>query len=136
MMVSEQATPLMWGHGNFRGSRLSGNNRVKAFREARGLSLDGLAGLADTTNQQISHLETGKRRLTVEWLQRLGSALGCHPWELVSDDLPQNLGREELHLLEAFQRMSAEQRKALLQLVDAISPMKAIDRPMRVGSVG
>lgn len=97
------------------------SNRIRAFREARGLSLDGLARLAGTTNQQISLLETGKRRLTTEWLQRLGEALGCHPWSLVSEDLPSNLNGQEIRLLEAFQRLSAAQREALLQLVDAIS---------------
>lgn len=47
------------------------DNRIRAFREARGQSLEALAAEAGTTNQQISLFETGKRRLTVEWLLRL-----------------------------------------------------------------
>lgn len=103
-----------------RGFRLGVNNRIKALREARGLSLDAVARSVGTTNQQISLLETGKRRLTVEWLQRLGEVLECHPWELVSDDLPKGLGRQEFQLLQAFQGLSDAQRVALLQLVSAI----------------
>jgi transcriptional regulator with XRE-family HTH domain len=48
-----------------------------------------LAELADslgTTNQQISHLELGKRQLTVDWLRRLAAALDCHPWALVEGE--------------------------------------------------
>ena len=84
--------------------------------------MDGLAKLAGTTNQQISLLETGKRRLTAEWLQRLGESLGCHPWSLISADLPSNLNHQEIRLLEAFRRLSVAQQEALLQLVGTITP--------------
>ena len=61
-------------------------NRIRELREARGLTLDELALRVGTTNQQISHLELGKRQLTVTWLKRLGVALGCHPWAIVEDE--------------------------------------------------
>jgi len=102
------------------------SNRIKVFREARGLSLEGLAKLVGTTNQQISLLETGKRKLTSEWLGRLGSALGCHPWALVSEDLPSGLNHQEIRLLEGFQRVSAAQRRALLELIRAIAPEESL----------
>lgn len=98
------------------------DNRIRAYRDARGLSLDRLASLVDTTNQQISNLETGKRRLTADWLQRLGKALGCHPWALVDDDLPQPLLPQEIHLLDSFRNLGGAQREAILQLIDSISP--------------
>jgi transcriptional regulator with XRE-family HTH domain len=41
-------------------------NKIKAMREARALSLETLAERVGTTNQQMSHLENGKRRLIVE----------------------------------------------------------------------
>lgn len=103
------------------GVALSVNNRIRAFREARGLSLDKLASLANTTNQQVSNLETGKRRLTAEWLQSLGAALGCHPWALVADDLPQPLDPSDIRLLERFRGLTAPQQEAVLQLLTAIS---------------
>jgi transcriptional regulator with XRE-family HTH domain len=98
------------------------------MREARALSLETLAERVGTTNQQISHLETGKRRLTAEWLQRLGHAMGCHPWTLVSDDLPSPLGPLEIKLLEAFRGLADEQRKALLTLVTPVNARKERSR--------
>ncbi|MGO4519019.1 helix-turn-helix domain-containing protein [Dyella sp. 2RAF44] len=90
------------------------------MREARGLSLDALASEADTTNQQVSLLETGKRRLTVDWLLRLAEPLKCHPWELVESDLPGPPLADEIRLISRFQALSRGQRIALLQLMDAM----------------
>ncbi len=63
------------------------------------MTLADLAVRVGTTNQQISHLELGKRQLTVDWLRRLGVAFGCHPWAVVEDDSPASLtvsaGRRE-----------------------------------------
>ncbi|MBS1770554.1 MAG: helix-turn-helix transcriptional regulator [Acidobacteria bacterium] len=98
------------------------DNRIRVFREARGLSLDKLAALVGSTNQQISNLETGKRRLTADWLLRLGEALGCHPWALVADDLPQPLGLDEIRLLDSFRDLADAPRQAVLQLLESISP--------------
>lgn len=64
------------------------SNRIRELREARGLTLEELAQRVGTTNQQISHLELGKRQLTVDWLRRLAAALECHPWSLVEEPPP------------------------------------------------
>lgn len=61
-------------------------NHLRALREARGLTLEELATAVGTTNQQISHLELGKRQLTVAWLKRLAEVLGCHPWAIVEGE--------------------------------------------------
>ncbi len=61
-------------------------NHLRALREARGLTLEQLAAAVGTTNQQISHLELGKRQLTVAWLKRLAAALDCHPWAIVDGE--------------------------------------------------
>lgn len=95
-------------------------NRIRVMREARGLSLEALAAEAGTTNQQISLLEAGKRRLTVDWLLRLALPLKCHPWELVASDLPQSPRAEEIRLLDRFQRLSVGQRGAVLHLMEAM----------------
>lgn len=58
-------------------------NRIKELRRARGLTLQKLAEKADTTNQQISRLERGERRLTTDWMERLGHALDCDPAALM-----------------------------------------------------
>jgi transcriptional regulator with XRE-family HTH domain len=95
------------------------NNRIKVVRSARGLSLDELAERVGTTNQQISLLEGGKRRLTSDWLIRLSKELTCHPWELISDDLPQPLRIKDIRLLDRFRQLSDAQQDAVIQLLDA-----------------
>jgi len=97
-------------------------NQIRTFREAQKLSLESLASLVGTTNQQISLLEAGKRRLTVEWLVRLSKALSCHPWALVADELPQQMSPEDLRLLEHFRRMTGNQQAELLRFLEAIVP--------------
>lgn len=90
------------------------------MREARGISLEALATEAGTTNQQVSLLETGKRRLTVDWLLRLAGPLKCHPWELVTSELPHPPVAEEIRLVTRFQALSRNQRSAVLRLMDVM----------------
>jgi transcriptional regulator with XRE-family HTH domain len=59
-------------------------NHLKAWREHRGLTQDGLAQAAGTDKSQISKLEKGQRRLTQEWLTRLAQALRTSPAALLS----------------------------------------------------
>lgn len=87
-------------------------NRLKELREARGLSLAALAALVGTSNQQISHLELGKRQLTVEWLERIALALECHPWAIVSESAPCD-ARED-RLVRAFRAMDRHDQETLL----------------------
>lgn len=109
---------------------MSGKNRIKVIREARGWSLETLAERAGTINQQISLLEAGKRRLTVDWLLRLGKALDCHPWELVTHALPEPPETHEIILLEGFRGLPSDQQQALLALIGTMSkPLKR--RPVR-----
>jgi len=92
-------------------------NQLRRLREARGLSLEALARKAGTTNPQISHLELGRRRLTVDWLLRLASALQCHPWEIVEEAARPVLGPEEAELLSRFRGLEPPRQAALLQFL-------------------
>lgn len=58
-------------------------NRIRQVRESRGLSQENVAEQLGTFNQQISHLELGKRRLTWDWMVKLAKVFACHPLELV-----------------------------------------------------
>jgi transcriptional regulator with XRE-family HTH domain len=60
----------------------AGNN-LREFRERSGLTQSALAEIVETSGQNISLLERGISKLTVEMLVRLGRAFGCHPWSLV-----------------------------------------------------
>ncbi|MCF8479908.1 MAG: helix-turn-helix domain-containing protein [Rhodospirillum sp.] len=77
-----------------------------------------------TSNQQISHLEKGRRRLSLEWRQRLADALDCHPSDLLVDPYQPRNERERA-LVELFRGLSEEQQEALLQATFALAkPVK------------
>ncbi|WP_186002384.1 helix-turn-helix domain-containing protein [Mycobacterium sp. KBS0706] len=50
-------------------------NRIKELREAAGLSLDGLAKLVAVDRSTIWKLETGRQKLTVDYLKAIAAAL-------------------------------------------------------------
>ena len=89
-------------------------NRLRELREARGLTLRDLAERVGTSNQQISHLELGKRQLTMDWMGRVAAVLGVHPWELVAELPPQPLSDREQRMLDNFRRLSAERQDSLI----------------------
>lgn len=60
---------------------------LRALRESVGLSQDGLAKLAHTSQPQIDRLEKGKRQLTVAWAKRLAPPLGVKPLDLLPIDV-------------------------------------------------
>ena len=92
-------------------------NRLKELREAQRLSLVALAARVGTTGQEISHLELGKRNLTVRWLERLAQALGCHPWAIVSADAPAS--EREGECLALFRHLAPDEQDTLLAEMNA-----------------
>ena len=100
-------------------------NRITKLRKARGLTLKRLAELVGTSNQQISHLEKGRRRLTVEWMERIAEALDCHPFDLLGDGTHSRNERERV-MIELFRGLSEEQQEAFLKATAALAkPLKA-----------
>lgn len=90
------------------------SNRLQQIREAKGFTLRELADRVGTSNQQISHLELGKRQLTTEWLMRLAAVLDCHPWDIVAETLPSGLTDRERLLLQRFRQMPDDEQAGLL----------------------
>ena len=60
-------------------------NRIREFRERAGLSMQALADRAGTSAPQINKLEKGERKLTVDWMVRLGRALGIDAKDLMAN---------------------------------------------------
>lgn len=58
-------------------------NMLRTLREAAGLTQAALAERINTTQSQIDRLEKGERRLTIDWMTRLGGALGVEPAALM-----------------------------------------------------
>jgi len=81
-------------------------NRIKELRLARGWSLDHLAGLIvpRTTASQIHKLESGDRRLTQQWMERVAAALEVAPVDLLPGSMssPAVRGLDHLVLEEAI----------------------------------
>jgi transcriptional regulator with XRE-family HTH domain len=59
-------------------------NRIRQIRERLGWTAKELAQKVGTTEQQICRLETGNRKLTVEWLLSLCGAMDVSADELVA----------------------------------------------------
>jgi len=58
-------------------------NRIRNYRQRRGMTLKELADTVATTPQSVSRLETGNMTLSTEWLERFAEALQVHPVELL-----------------------------------------------------
>jgi len=103
---SSRVAPLV------RGKELTAN-RIRALRLESGLTTVELAKRAGTSNQQIGRLERCERRLTQEWMRRLGDALGREPWELLCE-IPR-LTDEERSALDDLRTLAPETRRTLLE---------------------
>ena len=62
---------------------MSLENKIKDLRLARGMTQSALARRAETTAATIQRLETGMRKLTVDWIERLAGSLDCDPGEVI-----------------------------------------------------
>ena len=61
---------------------------MRELRQAAGLSQEKLAELAGTSQPQINKLETGQRKMTVDWAVKLAGPLGVEPAALLGLDGP------------------------------------------------
>jgi transcriptional regulator with XRE-family HTH domain len=95
-------------------------NRIKELREARDMTQEALADAARTSFQQISRLENGSRKLTEEWMRRLGDALGVAPCALMSDSLPDSdrvaQQAEEALVLRLWRAMDDSERRVIASI--------------------
>lgn len=60
-------------------------NRIREIRKAKGLTLDQVAQACKppTTAQTLGRLETGTRTLSIDWVNRIATALGVSSADLV-----------------------------------------------------
>lgn len=58
-------------------------SRLHNVRKAKGMTLQQVADLADTTLATIHKLERSQRPLTMDWIERLAKALDVDPTELM-----------------------------------------------------
>jgi transcriptional regulator with XRE-family HTH domain len=61
-------------------------NRIKQLREARGLTLEQVAEAMGTTTATVSRLENGRRKLTDQWIYRIGDVLEATPIDILGGE--------------------------------------------------
>lgn len=89
-------------------------NRIREWRNSRGKTLDELGGLVGLSGGQISRLETGSRRVSLDRLQEIARALDCRTEDLLPVDAPAGV----YELLAAYRRLSPDGRRLLLAIAD------------------
>ena len=99
---------------------------IKALRKKLGLTGGQLAEMVGTSAQQISRLETGDRKLTIGWIQKLAPHLGISVGELliVGAGIPPEKGRfiddaEALALLGLYESLPHEERIRMVAIQNA-----------------
>lgn len=60
-------------------------NKLRPWRLAFNMTLEELAARVGTDKTQLSRLEKGKRRLTVDWMERIAKVYGCRREDLFYD---------------------------------------------------
>jgi transcriptional regulator with XRE-family HTH domain len=92
-------------------------NRIRELRHRAGLSMQALADRAGTSAPQINKLEKGERRLTVDWMVRLGRALGVDPTDLLPPDIARGGGGGEPRLPDSVKATPIEINQADLPVL-------------------
>ena len=58
--------------------------KVRALREAKGMTIEEFANSIDLHVTQLSRIELGKTNVTISYIMRLAAALGVNPAELLA----------------------------------------------------
>lgn len=108
-------------------------NRIREWRQLRGLSQSALARLVNCSNQQISFLETGELRLSVDWMRRLGAVLDCSPTDLMAPADVGPIGKLPRHvkaIVEAVSGLDSTEQAAVRAAVEAtVKAIKSRKKP-------
>ncbi|HCS22812.1 MAG TPA: hypothetical protein DIW20_03605 [Rhodospirillaceae bacterium] len=96
------------------------SNFIKQIREQAGITTAELAARVRTSQQQITNLENGKRKLTWEWMQRLADGLECHPLDLVEGPAAPKDDSEK-DLLRKFRGLEDGQKRMFSHMLDGLS---------------
>lgn len=98
-------------------------NFIKQIREDRDISTAKLASMMNTTPQQISHLELGKRKLSWEWILRLADALQCHPLD-ITEGPAKPKAPQERDLLNKFRQLGETEQGMFITMLDSLTTEK------------
>lgn len=92
-------------------------NRLREIRKELGLTLQQLADIVGTSNQQIQRLESGERRLSDHWISRISEALKLEPYALIAD--PKTIIDEgDRELISRFSALTEEGKKNVWHAIE------------------
>ena len=89
--------------------------RIKFFREKKGITVNKLANLSGISQSYLRDIELGNKQPTVEYLSYVCEALGITLEKFFSDEEKKSELRNEIDKLTDIQR------KSLLQLLKAFN---------------
>lgn len=95
---------------------------LKEIRKQRNMTQSDLAELVGTTQETIQRLESGRRRLTYDWICKLADGLGVHPSEITEGpSKTQPHGDREIAILNTYRTLSEPDQRKFRTLLSLIS---------------
>lgn len=98
-------------------------NYIAHYRKARGFTQEELGEMLGTSQTQIMRLETGRRKFTMEWAEKMAQPLLCSTMELFyGPEFAQHpKGAKEKKLLDTFGDLPEEEQKNFLLMMEAVA---------------
>ncbi len=90
--------------------------RIRSFRKSKRLSQASVAERMGVSSQHVHSLEAGKRRLTLEWIESIASALDLRPEDLLLGGESESVEESSRTLLPS---RGTDRRRNLINLVEA-----------------
>lgn len=92
--------------------------RIRIRRETLGAKLADVAEAVDADISTLSKVERGERRITVDWLEKLGRALDCPASEfLPPEHRAAEIRDEEAELVAMFRNAEPRARRQMLNIM-------------------
>lgn len=91
-------------------------NFLYTLRKQRKLTQKQLAELVNATPGQIYFLESGERKLSPEWLERLSKALNCSKGELLGEA---PLSDDARAVLDMYEQLTDAQKNVIKSTLSA-----------------
>lgn len=99
-------------------------NFIAHYRRARDFSQDELGELIGTSQAQVQRLETGERKLTIEWAEKIAMVLLCTITQLYYGPAEQAETKENT-LLEKFRSLPPTDKETVLNMANYLADHKA-----------
>lgn len=107
-------------------------NRLREWRNARGYSLEKLAGLTNQKHQSVARHETGANQMTLVQMELYAKALQIKPEELLNNSLRISPAiRDLVALLENLPPTEQERLLSMTRAFAAPPPEKPIPPPVQ-----